>query len=61
MKPINCPVCRSAVPWENNPWRPFCSERCKVHDLGAWSGEDYRIPVEPENEEGESWSGLEEL
>jgi endogenous inhibitor of DNA gyrase (YacG/DUF329 family) len=29
---------------ENNPYRPFCSERCKLIDLGAWLGEQYRIP-----------------
>ncbi len=29
--------------WEENPWRPFCSERCKMVDLGRWAMEDYRI------------------
>jgi len=28
-----------------NPWRPFCSERCRSIDLGAWSSEAYRIPL----------------
>lgn len=27
-----------------NPWRPFCSERCKMIDLGAWASETYRLP-----------------
>jgi len=27
-----------------NPWRPFCSERCKLIDLGAWASESYRVP-----------------
>ena len=40
-----------------NRWRPFCSERCKMIDLGAWATESYRIPVEedkdmPEGDEG---------
>jgi len=30
--------------WEGNPWRPFCSERCQVTDLGAWATERYRVP-----------------
>jgi endogenous inhibitor of DNA gyrase (YacG/DUF329 family) len=32
------------VPFEGNPFRPFCSERCQLTDLGAWAGEKYRIP-----------------
>jgi hypothetical protein len=28
-------------------WRPFCSERCKLIDLGQWATEKYRVPVEP--------------
>ena len=27
-----------------NKWRPFCSERCKMIDLGKWAAEDYRVP-----------------
>ncbi|MGH9371690.1 MAG: DNA gyrase inhibitor YacG [Vicinamibacterales bacterium] len=29
-------------------WRPFCSERCKLADLGRWLSEDYRVPDEPD-------------
>ena len=43
---VKCPTCRKEVPWENNPHRPFCSDRCKILDLGAWSQERYRIPAE---------------
>ena len=43
---VKCPTCRKEVAWENNPHRPFCSERCKLIDLGAWSQERYRIPSE---------------
>jgi endogenous inhibitor of DNA gyrase (YacG/DUF329 family) len=32
--------------WEGNPDRPFCSERCRLIDLGAWASERYRIPGE---------------
>ncbi len=40
-----CPVCRNPVPPRpaNRSW-PFCSERCRLVDLGKWLGEDYRIP-----------------
>ena len=49
---VKCPTCRTAVVFEESPFRPFCSERCKVIDLGAWAGEKYRIPgesVEPDS------------
>jgi endogenous inhibitor of DNA gyrase (YacG/DUF329 family) len=39
-----CPLCHKASTWEGNPWRPFCSERCQVTDLGAWAAEQYRVP-----------------
>jgi endogenous inhibitor of DNA gyrase (YacG/DUF329 family) len=43
---VNCPRCAAKVIWSSdNPWRPFCSERCKMMDLGAWASESYRIPV----------------
>ena len=40
---IKCPKCKKKVNWEGNKWRPFCSERCKMVDLGAWVSEGYRI------------------
>ncbi len=41
-----CPHCGKKVKWENNPYRPFCSERCKLIDLGEWASEKYKIPGE---------------
>ena len=41
---VRCPQCKAKVPWEGNPHRPFCSERCRLIDLGAWTEERYRIP-----------------
>jgi endogenous inhibitor of DNA gyrase (YacG/DUF329 family) len=41
---MRCPLCRRETVWEDNPWRPFCSERCQLIDLGRWASEDYRIP-----------------
>jgi endogenous inhibitor of DNA gyrase (YacG/DUF329 family) len=43
---VKCPQCRVDVPWTPaSKWRPFCSERCKTLDLGAWASEAYRVPV----------------
>jgi endogenous inhibitor of DNA gyrase (YacG/DUF329 family) len=43
---VKCPTCRKEVHWEDNPHRPFCSERCRLIDLGAWTEERYKIPSE---------------
>jgi endogenous inhibitor of DNA gyrase (YacG/DUF329 family) len=50
---VNCPQCGKPVPWSaGNPHRPFCSERCRLIDLGQWASESYRVPV-AENDGGE--------
>ncbi|ALA60688.1 DNA gyrase inhibitor YacG [Nitrospira moscoviensis] len=41
---MQCPVCRRSTTWTDNPWRPFCCERCQLIDLGTWAAEGYRIP-----------------
>ena len=41
---VNCPHCQKKATWQDNPHRPFCSERCKLIDLGQWASESYRIP-----------------
>jgi endogenous inhibitor of DNA gyrase (YacG/DUF329 family) len=41
-----CPTCHEPVVWEGNPSRPFCTERCRLVDLGAWMTERYRVPGE---------------
>jgi endogenous inhibitor of DNA gyrase (YacG/DUF329 family) len=40
---VICPICKNKTTWEENPWRPFCSERCKLIDLGKWVSEGYKI------------------
>jgi len=41
---VDCPNCQKKVEWTStNPYRPFCSERCKKIDLGAWAEESYVI------------------
>jgi uncharacterized protein len=53
---VSCPQCGRATPWNlTNSFRPFCSERCKMIDLGQWATESYRIPTpeaEPDQSEG---------
>lgn len=46
MLEIKCPICGNRAPYEGNEFRPFCSERCKLLDFGAWVTEDYALPVE---------------
>ncbi len=43
---IQCPVCKKKTTWEENPYKPFCSERCKLIDLGKWATEEYKVPGE---------------
>jgi endogenous inhibitor of DNA gyrase (YacG/DUF329 family) len=44
-----CPTCGKAVDWQNSLFRPFCSERCKLVDLGKWVNEEYRVPGKPDS------------
>ena len=46
VKKIMCAYCGAMTTWQGNPWRPFCSERCKLSDLGAWAEGKYRIPTQ---------------
>jgi uncharacterized protein len=43
---VKCPTCGQVVKYENNEFRPFCSERCKLLDFGAWADEQYNLPAE---------------
>lgn len=44
---VKCPICYKAVPWnETQPDKPFCSDRCKLIDLGEWASEKHAIPGE---------------
>lgn len=51
---ITCPICKTVTTWEENPHRPFCSERCRLHDLGNWVEERYRVEGEEAVPEGPS-------
>jgi len=42
---VNCPTCKKPVEWSDEQvWKPFCCERCKLIDLGEWASESHRIP-----------------
>jgi hypothetical protein len=50
VKTVPCPRCGAQAPYApENRWRPFCSERCRTIDLGAWASEAYRVPVVQDN------------
>lgn len=54
VKTIKCPTCGRRGDWFAGPWGPFCSERCRLVDLGKWLGEEHRIasPLRPDLFEG---------
>ena len=43
---MKCPICGKPTEWQDNPTRPFCSERCKLIDFGSWANEEYAVPTE---------------
>jgi endogenous inhibitor of DNA gyrase (YacG/DUF329 family) len=44
---MKCPNCGKPVEWKDNPSRPFCSDRCRLVDLGRWVEGEYRVPGDP--------------
>ncbi|HVG05070.1 MAG TPA: DNA gyrase inhibitor YacG [Burkholderiaceae bacterium] len=54
MPNVNCPTCGRDVKWhERESFRPFCSDRCKMIDLGAWASNSYSIAGKDEDDVGE--------
>jgi uncharacterized protein len=51
---VSCPNCGKAVPWSpESRFRPFCSDRCRLIDLGAWFSEEHAIPGDtPDDSDG---------
>ena len=48
---VRCPQCQKETSFKDNPFRPFCSESCKLIDLGKWASEAYRVPTRTKDEE----------
>jgi uncharacterized protein len=57
---VKCPKCGKMVEYSGNEFRPFCSERCKMVDLGAWIDEEYSLPAEPSELREEDLESLED-
>lgn len=54
---VNCPQCQKEVIWDElSAWRPFCSKRCQMIDLGEWAAEEKSIPGQPSHFDHETWS-----
>lgn len=52
---VDCPHCQQKVIWnKQNPFKPFCCERCKLIDLGEWAAEGRKIPGDPVSLESDS-------
>lgn len=50
---VKCPGCGGPSLYApENRWRPFCSERCRTADLGAWAEDRYRLPAESQEADG---------
>ncbi len=44
---VPCPHCGRSVPWtDDSKWKPFCSERCRLIDLGDWLTEKHALPAD---------------
>jgi uncharacterized protein len=54
---VKCPTCQREIDWAQSPFRPFCSERCRLIDLGAWLTENHAIPGEPAPDEADRTPG----
>jgi uncharacterized protein len=52
MPGLACPICRRATERSRDAAFPFCSDRCRLVDLGRWLGEEYRVPAEPDDGDG---------
>jgi len=58
---VKCPTCGTRGVWgEVSPFRPFCSKRCQLIDLGEWADEEKRIPSNSDLSESEDWSELDD-
>jgi uncharacterized protein len=43
---VKCPSCGKQTEYQGNEFRPFCSERCKLLDFGAWANEEFALPAQ---------------
>ncbi len=55
---VKCPRCGKETEFTGNEFRPFCSERCKLIDFGAWADEEFALPAETEELSAEDMDAL---
>lgn len=54
---VSCPTCGKPVVWgKTSPFRPFCSKRCQLIDLGEWAAEEKRIASSGDQSDSDGWS-----
>lgn len=54
---VDCPTCGKQVIWnQQSPWRPFCSKRCQLIDLGEWAAEEKYIASHSDRNDSDDWS-----
>ena len=61
MTKVKCPSCGRETEYEGNEFRPFCSERCKLLDFGAWADEKYSLPVQETEPSEEDMAEIERM
>jgi endogenous inhibitor of DNA gyrase (YacG/DUF329 family) len=58
VRKVPCPSCKGPALYSaDNPWRPFCSQRCRSADLGAWASEQFRVPAQAPTEDDNTPTG----
>jgi endogenous inhibitor of DNA gyrase (YacG/DUF329 family) len=58
---VKCPQCGTKTEYKGNEFRPFCTERCKLLDFGAWVEGEYALPAEPTSLTEEDFEAIENV
>ncbi len=58
---VKCPNCDKKTEYTENEFRPFCSERCRLIDFGAWADGEYALPAQTSSLSEEDLKELEKV
>ena len=59
---VDCPICAKSVPWNSDSeFRPFCSKKCQLIDLGEWASEERKIAAKPSEQPSAQEVDIEEI
>ena len=59
---VDCPICAKSVPWKSeSEFRPFCSKKCQLIDLGEWASEERKIADKPSEQPSDKEVDIEEI